>query len=92
MRHKNARKTTPPLKAVCKRGHPMKGDNVRMRKRGDKRVRECVACVRERNAEYQKVRYKTHRKPAPPKASVDPYVLLFREELAKRIERGLKVA
>jgi hypothetical protein len=66
----------------------MKGDNVRMRKRGDKRVRECVACVRERNADYQKVRYKKPRGFKHLLPTNDPDKLRFREELARQIADG----
>jgi hypothetical protein len=101
VRHPKARKTPNPLKTECKYGHPMEGDNLRWRKRGDKTVRACAECIRRRNRESSARRYERSKhaksQPKPPIETVDPRILLCRKEWAKRSTRllaqyGLRVA
>lgn len=41
-----------PRRSACKRGHAFAGANVRLRDRGHRIERVCIACVRLRNAAY----------------------------------------
>lgn len=94
MKHRNARKTVNPPKTHCKWGHELKDGNLSWEQRGDKKIRRCKTCVTRRNKEAIANRGKPRPKPA---ASVEPTthpaILLYREELAKRIKDGrVKVA